>query len=124
MAVAPVLGGTTLADVTDFDYTAVPRGTTNEMADGTIVVDFINVGAGAAYRKLYKLAWNLLTDGEADSVETAYWAAVVAGTATFVSPESESTNVMPTEKPKLTRKAVKKAGNNQGWNVEIELLQI
>ena len=122
MATQPVLGGTTLTYVTDYEVEHFLKGASAEMADGTIVVDV--VGSGANYRKRFKLGWKAISSANADTILTRYWALVTSGSAAFTSPENTSHTVQPTKDVSCTKKAVKKSSTTLLYDISFEIEEV
>ena len=64
---APVLAGSTLPHVSDFDFDYEKPSAEQEMANGTLVRDII----GASKYRFY-LKWNRVSASEFDTIRTAY----------------------------------------------------
>lgn len=124
MATQPVLGGTTLAYPSEYEANSVLAGATRELADGTLSIDIVDPDSVGTKRRVYKLAWAAITETDANTIESAYWAMVAAGSASFTSPSGASVTVQPLKDAKFERKSVKMNGGTLRYNVTMELKQI
>ncbi len=122
MATQPVLGGTTLAYVSEYEAEYFLKGASAEMADGSIVVDVL--GSGAVYRKRFKLGWKAISSANADTIQTRYWAMVAAGSAAFTSPENSTHTVQPTKDVSCTKKAVKKNSTTLLYDIDFTIEEV
>ena len=122
MATQPVLGGTTLAYVSEYEEERFLKGASAEMADGSIVVDVL--GAGAAYRKRFKLGWKAISSANADTIQTQYWAMVAAGSAAFTSPKNTTHTVQPTKDVSCSQKAVKKNSTTLLYDIDFTVEEV
>ena len=122
MATQPVLGGTTLTYVSEYEAEYFLKGASAEMADGSIVVDVL--GSGAVYRKRFKLGWKAISSANADTIQTRYWAMVAAGSASFTSPENSTHTVQPTKDVSCTKKAVKKNSTTLLYDIDFTVEEV
>ena len=95
----PVLGTTTLPQVTADGYDEMPelRGASDEMANGALATDLVS----ATVKRRFELRWKLLTEAEITTVTGAWSAMVIAGSASFTSPSGGSHTVTHDEQLKL-----------------------
>jgi hypothetical protein len=124
MATQPVLGGTTLAYPAEYEASSSLAGATRELADGTLSIDIVDPDSVGTKRYTYKMSWATITGSEANTIETAYWAMVAAGSASFTSPGGGSVTVQPLKDAKFDRKSVKMNSSTLRYNVTMELKQI
>ena len=64
----PILAGTTLPNPSEFTISRNYRGTTTEMADGTVRIDLVSTTA----KHVFTLAWTGLTSTQVGTVTTAF----------------------------------------------------
>lgn len=121
---APVLQGTTLPDCFDFSFAADLRYVATEMADGTIVYDFIS----STRKRTWVLEWRGLTNTEIAAILDAYDELLTGPTSdNFVDPKGNTYTVgrpQNAQAPEVTH--VKGTGHRDEplYNVTIRLREI
>lgn len=95
----PVLGGTTLPQVTADGYDEMPelRGAADEMANGALATDLVS----ATVKRRFELRWKMLTETEITTVTGAWSAMVIAGSANFTAPGGGTYTVTHDDQLKL-----------------------
>ena len=122
MATQPILGGTTLTYVSEYEKERFLKGAAAEMVDGSIVVDV--VCSGAAYRKRFKLGWKAISSANADTIQTQYWAMVAAGSAAFTSPKNTTHTVQPTKDVSCKQTAIKKNSTTLLYDIDFTVEEV
>jgi hypothetical protein len=116
---APILGGQTLADPTDYKRSYTYRGGRQIMADGSQVIDLVNASAKASWR----LAWPALTDAQASALQTAF-AAIKDTSGSYTDIDGSAYTVMLAEGfDTLEFEHVRAVGGNR-WAAALELRQV
>ena len=111
----PVLDGTALPPISDYDEQREFRGGMAEMADGSVAFDVVSTTP----KKLYTLTWKLIVDADKVVIEAAYDAMMTA-TVTFTPPNGAlATNVKRTKQQ--IKFVVLKTATGLRWNVSMEL---
>lgn len=104
---APILAGTTLADVSankGFSYSIEYRGSMQVLADGTLQTDLVSDSA----KRTFVLAWKNITTAQRNTINTAF-NAIRKASGTFTAPDGQTATV--------TRSPAQK---NLTWDTEIK----
>lgn len=97
------------------------RGAGREMADGSVVFDFVN----ANRKRLWRLTWKAISHANLEILRTAY-DTVAAGSSTKWEPSTGGTYyvTLDPDDPKLKIQFVKKAGTTPLYDVQWTLREV